>query len=438
MKSSRRAGKGNTTPIGDDDRGNVLACRWERGDEHGKMTRGIDDQTQRGVTRRKFGALGLGGVLAWMGRGIAEELPPVSGRAPLDAPHFPGRFHAFVWRNWQLVDTARMAAATEATPEQILSTGRAMGLDAPPAITAAVRARSAITVIRRNWHLLPYSQLLVLLGWTAEKLAFTLREDDFLYIKLGSLKPQCEPVRWTEPNEAVRKREAAIAAIVREEFPAGNLCGADPLFAFVERLSAPVETLPRKAGGLRFCSSYFTLYGDPLMEPELDPYPDGYLARLAASGVNGVWLQGVLTKLAATPWGADPDAPRRRENLRKLTERAQRRGIQVFLYLNEPRALPVTAFKDKAEWRGVTEGEHATLCTSVEAVRRGLQDAVAEICRDVPALGGFFTITASENLTNCCSHGQRAQCPRCSKRGEAEVIAEVNACFHNGIKAANG
>ena len=61
-----------------------------------------------------------------------------------------------------------------------------MGLRPPRAITPEQLSRSYITIIRRNWHLLPYDQLLTLLGWTGEKLAYTLREDDFLYVKLGN------------------------------------------------------------------------------------------------------------------------------------------------------------------------------------------------------------------------------------------------------------
>ncbi len=64
------------------------------------------------------------------------------------------------------------------------------------------RRRSALTVIRRNWHLLPYDQLLALLGWTARQLAYTLREDDFLFIKLGSVKPPCEPLHLYSPPGA--------------------------------------------------------------------------------------------------------------------------------------------------------------------------------------------------------------------------------------------
>ena len=46
----------------------------------------------------------------------------------------------------------------------------------------------------------------------------------------------------------------------------------------------------------------------------------------------------------------------------------------------------------------------ATLCTSVPEVQKYLVEAVAFICRAVPGLAGFFTITASESLTNCWSH----------------------------------
>ncbi len=75
-----------------------------------------------------------------------------------------------------------------------------------------------------------------------------------------------------------------------------------------------------------------------------------------------------------------------------------------------------------------------TLCTSRPEVQRYLVQAVAGICRAVPDLGGFFSITASENLTNCWSHGQGARCPRCAGRRPGEVIAEVNRLFFEGIR----
>jgi hypothetical protein len=61
----------------------------------------------------------------------------------------------------------------------------------------------------------------------------------------------------------------------------------------------PLGTIERKTvWNPRYVYSYFALYGDPLMEPERDPFPDAYLERLARCGVNGVWMQAVLNTLA--------------------------------------------------------------------------------------------------------------------------------------------
>src|SRR5579872_410253 len=149
------------------------------------------------------------------------DLPVGSAPPAVAIPHFPDRLHALVWRNWALVPTARLAAVVGAQPADIRRMGQAMGLPAPPRISAAQRKRSYLTVIRRNWHLLPYDQLLALLGWTPEQMAFTLREDDFLFIKLGSLKPACPPLHYRPPDADTLQREREIARIVREEFPGG-------------------------------------------------------------------------------------------------------------------------------------------------------------------------------------------------------------------------
>jgi len=371
------------------------------------------------------------------------DLPKGAAPEPVQCDHFPDRLHAFVWRNWPLVPVERMAEVVGARREDILRMGRAMGLGDPPRITRDQQRRSYITVIRRNWHLLSYEQLLALLGWTADELDYALREDDFLFEKLGKLKPQCEPLRYQPPDEQVRQREREIERIVREEFPGGVGQAEDPLFGFVWQLSSmPVASDVRHAAPtetLRFCYSYFALYGDPLLDAEADPYPDGYLARLAQTGVNGVWLQAVLYKLAPFPWEPERSAryAERLENLRALVKRARQRGIRVILYLNEPRTMPLSFFETRLEMQGVVEGDHAALCTSNADVQQFLVESVAGICRAVPDLGGFFTITASENLTNCWSHGAGAHCPRCGQRPPADVIAEVHRLFAKGIQQAD-
>ncbi len=374
------------------------------------------------------------------------DLPAGSAPAPLEAAWFPSRLHAFVWRNWALVPPGRLASVVGAEERDIAALGRSMGLEPPRGLSEAQRRRAHLTILRRNWHLLPYDQLLALLGWTPGQLAYTLREDDFFFHKVGQLKPACPPLRWAAPAAAEAARAAAIARVVREAFPGGGLEGGEPLFSFVDALKAPpTPAAPARAaqeGGapLRMGYSYFALCGDPLLDPALDPYPDGLLARLAAAGENAVWLHVELGHLAPLPWADNTHIDARRAALRDLVSRAAKHGIKVFLYFNEPRSLPSASpvFERHPGWRGTKERDANALCTSSPEVRAALREAVASLCRAVPALGGFFTITASENLTSCWSHGRGMGCPRCKERKPAEVIAEVSATIDAGIRAAGG
>jgi len=397
-------------------------------------------------TRRQFvSSTALATVSLWAA--LAAEaasdpeqvLPKGANPNPLPLAHFPDRLHAFIWRNWPLVPIDRLATVLGTTARNVAAIAASIGLPKQPRISVDQQRRSYITVIKRNWHLLPYSQLLQLLNWTSQELAYTLREDDFLFVKLGGLKPRCTAITYEPPDPSATARATEIARILQQELKALQPA-KDPLFGFVQDLSKVLpESKPGQAransGGLRFCYSYFALYGDPLLDGAPNPYPDGYLAALAQSGVNGVWLQAVLYRLAMFPW--DPELSRSHEvrirNLARLIARARRHGIGVYLYLNEPRAMPVAFFKEHPALKGVAEGDHATLCTSQEEVRDYLSRSVASICRAVPELAGLFTITASENLTNCWSHGGGASCPRCKTRSPAEVIAGVNTAIQQGI-----
>jgi hypothetical protein len=316
-----------------------------------------------------------------------------------------------------------------------------MGLRPPGTITVEQTRRTAITIIRRNWHLLPYEQLLELLGWSADELAYTLQEDDFLWVKLGRLKPACAPIRW-DPAAVSDPRTEQVRATVRQEFDRapGRIQGK--LLGFIPELSRPARrrtssepAATRFGDAPRFCSSYFSLFGDPLLNPDAAGFPAGYLAKLADAGVNGVWLHSVLYKLARFPW--QPELSERMEerlaNLRQLIERTAAFGIGVYLYLNEPRSMPLPFFDRYPDLRGAVEGDYAALCTSHRAVQEYLREAIASVCRSVPGLTAFFSITASENFTNCWSYHRGNACPRCGPRGAAEVIVEVNRVFQEGI-----
>lgn len=357
--------------------------------------------------------------------------------------HFPDRIHEFIWRNWNVVDASVMAKVLKTDRDNVTALGESMGLPSGGRVPPEMKTRGYITIIRRNWHLLPYAQLLELLEMTPERLAFTLREDDFLWAKLGRLKPKCAPLIYLSPGDAAKARAAEIRRIVEGDF--GEVIGRTGRgrFDFVRELSAPIAgsaSEEQKREGpvaLKLVYSYLAVYGDPLSDPELDPYPDGFLARLASVGINGVWLHAVLRDLAPggsgfPEFGAGHE--RRLSNLRRLVERARRHGIGVYLYMNEPRAMPTAFFKDRPEMAGVREAEFSALCTSNPAVRQWMGDALAYVFREVPDLAGVYSITASENLTNCASHGNWKSCERCKSRTDAEIIAEVAAVIEAGVR----
>ena len=143
----------------------------------------------------------------------ADEPPYPRGpvKTALEFPHFPDRLHTFVFRNWGLVEADRLARVLGTTPANVQSVAASMGLPKLPKVPPEMLTRGYITLIRRNWHLLPYGQLEELLGLSTERLAHLLREDDFLWVKLGQVKPQVDRLAWTPPDEKARQRAAEIA-----------------------------------------------------------------------------------------------------------------------------------------------------------------------------------------------------------------------------------
>lgn len=183
------------------------------------------DARQLHFSRRGFlkatAALG-GGLAAGMtvlpawgleagGKGGAglKDLPEGSAPPPVPLPHFPDRLHAFVWRNWSLVPVCRLARVVGARDSDIVRLGRAMGLGKPPAISRDQQIRSRLTVLRRNWHLLPYEQLWQLLGWTPEHLLLRCVKTTFSILNSAASSPAaslCATSRRMRPLENGRRR----------------------------------------------------------------------------------------------------------------------------------------------------------------------------------------------------------------------------------------
>ncbi|MDO5554473.1 MAG: GDSL-type esterase/lipase family protein [Planctomycetia bacterium] len=371
-------------------------------------------------------------------------LPPPGAVVPANIAHFPTPAAAVVWKNWNLVPLATLAETLETTSENVQEMATLLGL--PPAHDPDwPSSQNYICLVRRNWYLLPWQQILTMTGLTPERLAFLLKEDDFLWIKLGSFKPDCKKVVYSELTPEIRADLEKIGKLVHAEFPDSLLQSIpeEPRFTFIADLKSLDSTQQKTAvekGHPRFIFSYFAIFGDPLLDDNAELYPDGLLQKLSADGVNGVWLHVVLRDLVAgghfSEWGQGYE--KRIANLRRLVERAKQYNIDVYLYMNEPRAMPTDFFEKYPEAAGGREGASQAMCTSSPVVQEWLSNSLEELFRNVPDLGGIFTITASENLTSCGSHGAgpQADCPRCKDRPNAEIIAEVNRIMAEAVHRA--
>ncbi len=470
-------------------------------------------------------------------------LPPVKKGSSIKLLHFPTRMQAFIFRNWELVPSSKIAQVLRVTEDVVCKLAYDMGL--PPQGDVSVwMKRGYITVIKQNWHLLSYEQLLQLLGWDEEKLAFILKEDDFLSIKLGDFKfdnaplyyepltesqkaetkeiaetlkeiwknPERKPFDFFKSNEKKQTQNSNAKGIhITDEWGIADRSGFERAGLFASRFCEDVEKdynlnlsgnkyyiylekgdidekpeshrivvengsitvsaidevgilrgltwiydkmsanggpvvpegtytrIPRF--NTRMIYSYHGLYGSVFDEDIEISYSDEMLREYARLGVNGIWAQVVLYKLIEFPYDKSMSEgyEKRQENIRRLIKKAADYGIKVYLYLNEPRAMPLTFFEKYPHLKGVTIGDYAAMCTSVPEVHQYLSDAVSGLCRQVPGLGGFFTITMSENLTNCWSRIFESEntCPVCEKRKPHDVMAEINTTIYNAISSVD-
>src|SRR5262245_9651284 len=94
-------------------------------------------------TCRFIGALLLGAVAALGARhlAMADTLPGVSDRAPVPVAHFPDAAHAVVWRNWQLVEPARLAVVLGTSEDKVVKLAGSMGLPHTVVVPPEMRER---------------------------------------------------------------------------------------------------------------------------------------------------------------------------------------------------------------------------------------------------------------------------------------------------------
>ncbi|MBR5446006.1 MAG: hypothetical protein IKV57_07780 [Clostridia bacterium] len=376
------------------------------------------------------------------------QLPPLQEEKILRFPYFPTPWQCVIFRNWGLVPADRIAAVLQTTESVVRAEAAALGLDPETIPHPDWLTKGYITIIHYNWHILSYDKICTLLQWTPQRLAYTLREDDFQEIKLGSFKPAVPDTIYRPLTEEEAAETAKIRQIIKET-----------LRKLPEEYTAPFDFLPHfaKHGGKpmtiadprfeeRYLYSYCALYGDTFADRNLldASFPDELLEAYAANGITGIWTHVVLYTIVPYPF--DPALSEgweaRQDGMRYLTEKLAKYGLRLFLYFNEPRAMPESFFAKHPELRGRKGDPYSTLCTSLPEVQNYLRDSVRMLAEKLPLLGGFFTITASENLTSCHSHAPltgNCGCPRCDALGikRTDTFALINRLIWEGVSAVS-
>ncbi len=379
---------------------------------------------------------------------MKHQLPPVCQTPLIPVDHFPTRMQCFVFRNWEMIEPDVLATVLGCTAEDVLALAADMGLPVPPHVEKDWLTKGYITIIRANWHLCTYEQIAKLLGWELDKLAYILREDDFLSVKLGNNKPDVPPVSYVPLNDAEKATTREIYPLVRAaltEMPHHPVKPFDfaPMFAKVGQY-VPLEAEKERFEN-RIVYSYCALYGDTFADRELidASFPDELLAAYQSLGVTGVWTQAVLYTLVPFPFAPSLSEgyETRQAGMRYLVEKLAKYGLKLFLYMNEPRAMPMSFFDNYPHLKGhVRESDgYASLCTSTKEVQDYLYQGSMKLNEAVPGLGGYLTITASENHTHCYSHSVKSNCtcPRCRERDPSDVVAEVNRLLYEGGASVN-
>lgn len=195
---------------------------------------------------------------------------------------------------------------------------------------------------------------------------------------------------------------------------------------------------------IRYIFSFSSLFSDVLDCDTHISFPDELLEGYGRRSVNGVFIQGILSTISPYPFAPEKAAgwEARLANLDSLCRRAARYGVKIYMYINEPRPIALEYFEKHPEHKGQDYGRAgtATLCSSHPDVHKYLHDAMYTVCTGAPLMGGFFTITQTENLVTCYSTKPRKDlplCPVCSQREASVVTAEILNAIASGISDAS-
>ncbi len=361
-------------------------------------------------------------------------LPQIVTKKKMPEKQFPQAWQTVIFRNYGYISTDKIAKTLACDEETVVREAARLGLG-DVAYDKNWEEKGYLTLIRHNWYLLNYRQMMTLFGYSEEKLDFLLKEEDFFFVKLGWTKPDCPEIIYSPlTDEEIKETERIAKTITR--FVAAPT--AKP-FDFFGNTSLPKTKVKAKKDGLRMVHGYITPGGDAF-SVDCDTYlSDELLNAYRSQGVNALWMHGLLSSLSYHPFKPSLSVgyEKRRTELKRLLAKCHKYGIKLYLYFNEPRCLPTADFGKYAYLKGDSEGLDSALCFSKQEVRDYLYNAVKDLLENVPELDGIITITMSENLTHCKSRihdGRQTQCPICKDIPAYKLASDVNNVIMQAIK----
>ena len=222
-----------------------------------------------------------------------------------------------------------------------------------------------------------------------------------------------------------------------------------------EGASLPKALVHRKAWVKRRISRCFfaPTYRAPFFIDELndetDYYPESYLDKLAADGVNGLWISVYFRDLPSTFFpGRGENAEKRFAKLRNVTRRCGKYGIKVYLYCCEPKrfgngsfAVPLGNAAAHPEVVGTAFlGDHY-FCMSSDTAKQYLYDSAFQLFHAVPELGGMIAILFGEDNGSCANASmydrtKLYRCPKCGSLPPGRIFGQMADALYRGMHDA--
>ena len=189
------------------------------------------------------------------------------------------------------------------------------------------------------------------------------------------------------------------------------------------------------------------------LQDRVDYYPDGYLRKLMHDGVNAIWVYEDLDQIVSSKrieeFGKDRE--RRIRKLNALTEKCARYGVKVYLFMIMPMSLQESTMRNRygnlsekyPQVQGNTWRGPAGFCTYSEFGEKYLSEAIEDLVRSAPNLGGIMSITFGERVTSCGNTWPDLEgvwgntCPYCQGKSRMEIVAHTIEIIKKSIEKVN-